>query len=108
MWTVGKVAKELDDDKGTSLVIANTAKGMSAVDGLDKREVPFDAATEGNGGFAASAEIPQRRDEFFTGYLSAKDLIAYMKGFVVRRPLHVRIYRKVRHILSTIKRRITE
>ena len=107
MWTVGKVAKELDDDKGTSLVIANTAKGMSAVDGLDKREVPFDAATEGNGGFAASAEIPQRRDEFFTGYLSAKDLIAYMKGFVVRRPLHVRIYRKVRQILSTIKRRIT-
>lgn len=107
MWTVGKLAKEFDDDKGTSLVIANSDKGMKALESLDRREVPSDSATEGNSGFAARTDVPQRRDEFFAGYHSAKDLIAYMKGFVVRRPLHVRIYGKVRHILSTIKRRIT-
>ena len=107
MWTVGSVAKELDDDKGTSLVLVNTENGMEILDGLRKREVSYDAATEGNGGFSVHTEIPQRREEFFQGYLSAKSLISYMKGFVVRRPLHERLYRNVRRILSSMKRRIT-
>ena len=107
MWTVGKVAKEFDDDKGTSLVTANSLKGIKALDGLEKREVQFEAAAEGNGGFAGHTVVPQRREEFFAGYHSAKDLIAYMRGFVVRRPMHVRIYRKIRHVLSIIKRKIT-
>lgn len=106
MWNVSALAKEMDDDKGTSLVAVNTGKGAVAVEGLDKREVQFEAAAAGNGGFSEHAEIPQRRDEFFQGYLSAKDIISYMKGFVVQRPLHIRIYRNVRRILSSIKRSI--
>ena len=106
MWKVGSLAKELDDDRGTSLVAVNTEKGEVAVKGLDRHEVRFDVASEGNGGFSAHAAIPQRRDEFFQGYLSAKDIISYMKGFVVRRPLHISIYRNVRRVLSSIKRSI--
>lgn len=106
MWTVGSLLKDWDDDKGTSLVIANTEKGMKIVSGLQGREVPFETAAAGNGGFAGDVEMPGRREEFFQGYPFAKDLISYMKGFVVRRPVHVRVYRKVRSALSKLKRRI--
>ena len=106
MWSVGSLLKDWDDDKGTSLVIANTEKGMEIVSGLQGREVPFETAAAGNGGFAGDVEIPGRREEFFQGYPFAKDLISYMKGFVVRRPVHVRLYRKVRSTLSKLKRRI--
>ena len=44
--------------------------------------------------------------EFFKGHHSAEDLIKYMKGFVVRKPLHEIIYRSVRSGLSALKRRI--
>ena len=108
MWTVGKILKECHDDRGTSLVIVNTEKGLAMIDGLKKVCVPLDAATEGNSGFACHTPMPQKREEFFQGYPFAKDLISYMKGFVVRRPLHIRIYRNIRRVLSTIKRRIME
>lgn len=106
MWTVSRLVKDMDDDKGTSLVVANTCKGLEALQGLDGLEVSFDAASAGNGGFAGRIDVPQRREEFFQGYPFAKDLVSYMRGFVVRRPLHVRIYRKIRSVLSGLKRRI--
>lgn len=107
MWTVSRLAAEMDDDKGTSLVVANTRKGLDALHGLGRVEVPFDEASCGNSGFAAQVQVPQRREEFFAGYLSAKDLQSFMKGFVVRRPFHVRMYRTVRSVLSRLKRRIS-
>ena len=107
MWTVSRLAAGMDDDKGTSLVVANTRKGQEALQDLRCTEVPFDEASCGNGGFAAQVQVPLRREEFFLGYPSARDLTSYMKGFVVRRPFHVRIYRKVRSALSRLKRRIS-
>ena len=107
MWTVSRLAGQMDDDKGTSLVVANTKAGQEALRELKGIEVPFDAASCGNDGFAGRVEVPQRREEFFAGYLSAKDLHSFMKGFVVRRPFHVRMYRKVRSALSRLKRRIS-
>lgn len=107
MWTVSRLAGQMDDDKGTSLVVANTKAGQEALRELRGIEVPFDAASCGNDGFAGRVEVPQRREEFFAEYLSAKDLHSFMKGFVVRRPFHVRMYRKIRSVLSGLKRRIS-
>ena len=107
MWTVGSLVKDMDDDRGTSLVVANTGKGMRATSGLNGREVLFNAASAGNGGFACHVDIPQRREEFFQGYPFAKDIRSYMKGFVIRRPVHIRIFRKIRSVLSDIKRKVT-
>jgi hypothetical protein len=96
----------MNDDKGASLVLVNTEKGRAALAGVRTEEVDMATALKNNGGFAESIEMPERRAEFFKGHHSAKDLIKYMKGFVVRKPLHMIIYRRVRSGLSALKRRI--
>ena len=68
--------------------------------------VSAEAAMRDNGGYSDPTAVPERREEFFKGVHSASDLIAYMKGFVVRRPLHQRIYRRARRFLSDIKKKI--
>lgn len=107
MWSVGTAFPELNDDRGVSLVLLNSENGrkMLAETGLVARSVDPLQAFRNNGGFAESVEKPERREEFFKGHHSAPDLIRYMKGFVVRKPLHTIIYRGLRAALSNIKRR---
>ncbi len=106
LWNVAEAAPELDDDKGVSLVMANTVKGASAVRsaGLELREVDPAVAVRRNGGFAESLAMPQMRSEFFKGHHSAKDLIGYMDQFVIRENLLKQMLRKVRSMLSKIRR----
>lgn len=106
LWNVAEAAPELDDDKGVSLVMANTGKGASAVRsaGLELREVDPDVAVRRNGGFAESLAMPQTRSEFFKGHHSAKDLIGYMDQYVIRENLLKQMLRKVRSMLSKIRR----
>ena len=107
MWSVGTAFPELNDDRGVSLVLLNSESGrkMLAETGLEARSVDPLQAFRNNGGFAESVEKPERREEFFKGHHSATDLISYMKGFVMRKPLHVIVYRSLRSALSNIKRR---
>lgn len=107
MWSVGTAFPELNDDRGVSLVLLNSENGrkMLAETGLVARSVDPLQAFRNNGGFAESVEKPERREEFFKGHHSAPDLISYMKGFVMRKPLHVIVYRSLRSALSNIKRR---
>lgn len=106
LWNVAEAAPELDDDKGVSLVMANTGKGASAVRsaGLELRKVDPDVAVRRNGGFAESLAMPQTRSEFFKGHHSAKDLIGYMDQYVIRENLLKRMLGKVRSMLSKIRR----
>ena len=106
LWNVAEAAPVMNDDKGASLVLVNTEKGREALSGVSTSEVDMTAAVKNNGGFAESIAVPERRVEFFKGHHSAGDLIKYMKGFVVRKPLHKIIYRSVRAGLSALKRRI--
>lgn len=109
LWSVADSAPELDDDRGVSLVLLNTEKGRGIMTetGLKTRLVDTVQAMKNNSGFAGKTEMPERREEFFKGHHSATDLVSYMKGFVVRKPLHVRLCRSLRSVLSGIKRRIT-
>ena len=108
LWNVAEVAPEMDDDKGVSLILVNTEKGRKAIAGLPVKEIDPLLALKRNGAFAQGVQVPQRREEFFQGLHSAKDLIGYMKGFVVRTPLHKKIYRSIHTMLSKIKRRIVK
>lgn len=109
LWSVHKVAPHMDDDKGVSLVLVNSEQGKAHLEALAIEEVykvdPSEAVKE-NGGFATSVQMPPRREEFFKGVHSAKNLIKYMKGYVIRTPLHKKIYRKIRRTLSNMKRRL--
>lgn len=108
LWNVSEAAEGMDDDKGASLILVNTEKGRKAIEAAQLYSVPVDpiVAMKGNGAFVDTIELPQKRTEFFQGIHSAKDIINYMNGFVVRKPLHVRVYRGIRSMLSKIKRRI--
>jgi coenzyme F420-reducing hydrogenase beta subunit len=106
LWNVSEAAPEMDDDRGVSLILVNSEKGRETIAGLSAKEIDPLLALGRNGAFAQTLQIPQRRNEFFQSLHSAKDLIGYMKGFVVRTPLHKKIYRSLHTVLSKIKRRI--
>lgn len=107
LWNVAKVAKEMDDDRGVSLVCVNSEKGSDAFEGvrerLEVREVDFHEAMKNNGGFAGHVSPPEKRAEFFKGIHSAADVHAYMASYVVRKPLFCRVYKSVRRVLVKIK-----
>lgn len=110
LWNVSDVAAEMDDDKGVSLVLANSPKGAAALEAVCEGlvVVDFAEAKKRNAGFSADIKVPERRDEFFAGIHSAKDIIRYMSGFVVRKNVFKKCYECLHTALSRIKRRITE
>lgn len=111
LWSVTGTAPALNDDRGVSGVLVNTPKGLEYLSGLNAEnvmEIPVQAVMEENGGFAQSVAVPEKREEFFKGLgVAGLDVYRYMKKFVVRKPLHVRLYRDLRSTLSKIKRRMT-
>ena len=51
--------------------------------------------------------MPEKREEFFMGLGVANvDVYRHMKKYVVRMPIHVRMFRSLRSALSNMKRRI--
>lgn len=106
-WSVRESVTCLDDDKGASLVLVYSDKGVEALGGMEVLDVDPDREISLNGGFSGQVPVPQKRDEFFKGVHSASDLIAYMESYVVRPPLVKRVFKKVRRWLSRLKRRIT-
>ena len=111
LWSVHRTAPHLDDDNGASLVLVNSDQGKAYLEALKIDEIckvdPSEAVKE-NGGFASEVIIPAKREEFFKGVHSTKNLIKYMKGYIVRTPLHKKIYRKIRRALSKMKRRLVK
>lgn len=110
LWSVADSASALDDDRGVSGVLVNTAKGrefMSRIGASVMQELPVEAVKAENGGFAETFAIPETRDEFFKGLgVAGVDVYKHMKRYVVRKPLPVRLYRTLRSALSRIKRRM--
>lgn len=108
LWNVGATAPEYDDDKGVSLVIANTEKGHSALKASvsDIRRTDASDAMKRNGGFAASVAMPEKREEFFRGHHSAPDLIRYMERYITRETYCRSFYRRLRSLVSDMVRRM--
>ena len=108
LWSVAASAPHMNDDKGVSLVCINTDKGRDAFDEIKpfigQEKVVYEEAVRNNGGFAENVAVPERREEFFKGMNSAKDLYGYMSGFVIRPSAARRFIRYLRLNLSRIKR----
>ena len=67
----------------------------------------MEAVVTQNSGFAESIPMPEKRGEFFKGLGVANiDVVRHMKKYVVRKPLHIRVYRALRSSLSKVKRKI--
>lgn len=62
-WGIWNIAPELDDDKGVSLVLVHTEKGLAALEGLEKRAVTLEEATRENSAVLRAASENPRRAE---------------------------------------------
>ena len=110
LWSVETVCPQMNDDKGVSAVLVNTEKGRELFDSISSMltlsEITPEGARKENGGFSGAIVMPEKRAEFFKGVHSAFDLHKYMAGYVVRKPILVRLVRSIRRGLSKLKRRI--
>ena len=66
-WGIENIRPEIDDDKGLSLVLVNSPKGMASLKTLSCEFVPvgFDEAVKGNSAYYHSVSKPVNREFFF-------------------------------------------
>ena len=106
-WAVVDVLPEMNDGKGVSAVIANTAKGKELIKGLTQSiEVRYEDAVKANGGFFSTFEVPAGRNDFFQGLDAAEDLKKYIRRFVKTKSAVREAYERLHTVLATIKKRI--
>lgn len=69
-WGIENVAPEMNDGKGTSLIITRTEKGQELFDSIKNelkwKEVSYEEGVKGNPSEYSSVARPQLRDTFFT------------------------------------------
>lgn len=110
LWSVRTAMPQLNDDRGVSGVLVNSTAGADLLRNLKADfivEVPVGDVMAENGGFAESLAIPEKRTEFFEGLQDAGcDAYEYMSAYVVRKPWALRLLKKIRRMLSSMKRRI--
>lgn len=77
-WGSKVADSEMDDDKGLSLVLVNSAKGRSYWEKLDfeGKEVPYSNACVYNGGFSETIWQPYERKKFFKQFMKGKGFYA--------------------------------
>ncbi|MGH4139640.1 Coenzyme F420 hydrogenase/dehydrogenase, beta subunit C-terminal domain [Clostridium sp.] len=82
-WGIASKYPELDDDKGTSLLLINSDKGKTMLDACkDKivfKECDLDHAIKGNPSIISSVKVPKGREKFF------KDLNSNDFEFVIKK-----------------------
>ena len=84
-WGIESVLPEMDDDKGTSLVIANTVKGQHTLSEIKDKmlidKVPTETPEKYNTAIWHSAKVHPLREEFFTAFNNNDaDMIALIKS----------------------------
>lgn len=104
-WGIHKILPDMDDDKGTSLVMINTKKGRSVFEGINEltyyAETPYNFAVLNNSAYCSSPLMPRQREKFFNNLNKHSfDYLAKKYGSV---PLKKKIKRK---IVSLIRRRV--
>lgn len=69
-WGIWKTAPEMDDDRGTSLILVQTQKGAELLRGIEgsivSKEMPFAISIASNSAYNKSVSRPKERDTFFT------------------------------------------
>lgn len=100
-WGIEKVVPEMDDDKGTSLVIINSKKGQKIFDELKEKiiykEVDFEKSITDNPSMTASSKENPNRTGFFDDldkmsfdklakkYIRKKNLLKKIKNYCIKK-----------------------
>ena len=105
-WGIENVAPDMNDGRGTSLVITRTNKGQSLFENINKqlkwKEVSYEDGVKSNPSEYASVARPSQRDSFFTDL----DRLSFSKMEKKYAPdINVSLLRKaIRKTKSTIKK----
>lgn len=108
-WNIASVHPEMDDDRGTSVVLLNTERGENLFEEISSRirfcESSLSAAIAGNPCIVRSSKPHPKRAEFFAE-LDSKSLDELIRKFCPYPGPLKKAYHKVRRILGAVKRRL--
>jgi coenzyme F420-reducing hydrogenase beta subunit len=103
-WGIASKYPDLDDDKGTSLLLVNTDKGKSMLEACKNKiftqECDLDHAINGNPSIVSSVKVPNSRKNFF------KDLHGREFNYVSKKYMSPPSW--VKRILRFTKRRMSK
>ena len=105
-WGIDKVLPELNDDKGTSLVIVNTEKGSRLFEIIkDKviwKETNFEESIKYNPSMYKSVDLPKYRNDFFSN-IDNVEFNELVKKYVInprKRNLPLRVLKKLKSVMT--------
>jgi coenzyme F420-reducing hydrogenase beta subunit len=108
-WGVSKYHPEMDDDKGTSVVLLNTKHGEelfdSVADGIIQCDSKIEYAIAGNPCIVRSSKQHSKRAEFFAD-LDEYSLDELVKKYCPLPSLPRRMIRRIKRMLGSVKRRL--
>lgn len=109
LWGVEKILPELDDDKGVSLVLVNSEKGVTLFSSISSKmkykEIEAEDALRYNSSAINSVKEPVKREEFFDlfGGLSVSLIIKRLTARSMMTKIKRRITKLITAVKSTIK-----
>ena len=114
-WGIENVCPELDDDKGTSLIVIHSEKGRKLLDSVSShivyKDVDLNTAKNWNPSIAVSVEKPRER-AFFIRKLKNKDFEKYVTEVLRKNDLRYRgnlckrLVRKAKNFLRRVLKSI--
>lgn len=100
------IDKELDDDKGTSMLLVNSEKGREyfekVKDNMEVYKKDFDAIFAGNPMFTTSAVVPAKGHDFLVDLdnLAFSECLKKYSGYPIPTPLWRKVARKAKRMLK--------
>lgn len=109
-WGIEYVAPEMNDEKGTSLLLVRTAKGKAIISELSRilhmKEVTYAGAVKYNPAEYKSVERPEQRNSFFVDMNKMKfEELERKYASPIPISLIKRLKRKLKHVLKKVCRK---
>ena len=103
-WGINVLKPEIDDDRGVSAVMVNTARGASWLGGLSFEQYPmsYTDVCRYNSALVRSVVCPPQRAKFFERY--GKEPFSLLVNDLCRITFARRVINKVKSVLSRVKR----
>lgn len=103
-WGIGQVAPDIDNNKGTTIIIAKTETGIQAINNIGDREYNLDQIAIYNPAIISSPKEPVNRSEFIS-CAQNQPLVAILQQFIGQNLIR-RIYIKLARLKHLIIKRI--
>ena len=99
-WGIKNVKPELDDGKGTSLVIVNSKKGQELMEKIRDlmicEEVDFEKAIRGNPSYNTVSKPNNNSENFYIGLESGEDFESLVNKYAPRTSIIQKVIKKIK------------